>query len=151
LRAGHGWIFLTLALVYMASLLALPRSALAARVSFPASIFLICYLATLFFQRRTTDKDNRFGVLVLLALLACHLTVVVPDLRDLAQIHRIWAEDNQFKMGPNTDVTLPAVLLKGRTFYARKDMFFQGFTADPAYFVNQCTAAAMHVRTIRVR
>ena len=151
LRAGHGWIYFVLALVYMAILLALPRAALTARVSFPASIFLICYLATLFFQRPVTDRDNRNGVLVLLALLGCHLAVVVPDLRYLAKIHRSWADDRQFQMGPDTDVTLPAVLLKGRTFYARKDMFFQGFTADPASFVNQCTAAAMHVRTVRVR
>ena len=151
LRATHGWILLVLALVYMVILLAVPRSTLAARVSLPASIFLICYLATLFFQRPVTDRDNRIGVLVLLVLFACHLAVVVPDLRYLAQIHRSWAEDRQFRMGPDTDVTLPTALVKGRTYYARKDMFFQGFTADPSYFVNQCTAAAMHVRTVRVR
>jgi Family of unknown function (DUF6056) len=151
LRAGHGWIFLVLALVYMLILLALPRPTLAARVSFPASIFLICYLAALFFQRPVTNRDNRIGVPVLLVLLACHLAIVVPDLRDLAQIHRGWANDPQFKKGPGTDVTLPPVLLNGRPAYARKDMFFQGPTTDPAYFVNVCTAAAMHVRTVRVR
>ena len=114
LRAGHGWIFLVLALVYMLILLALPRPTLAARVSFPASIFLICYLAALFFQRPVTNRDNRIGVPVLLVLLACHLAIVVPDLRDLAQIHRGWANDPQFKKGPGTDVTLPPVLLNGR-------------------------------------
>jgi hypothetical protein len=151
LRAGRGYIFLALALVYMAILLALPRPTLAARVSFPASIFLICYLATLFFQRPVTDRDNRIGVLVLLLLFGCHLAIVVPDLRHLEQIHRSWTDDPQFQMGPDTDVTLPPVLLKGRSSYARKDMFFQGPTADPAFFVNQCTAAAMHVRTVRAR
>lgn len=151
LRAGHGWAFLVLALVYMAMLLALPRPALTARVSFPASVFLVCYIATVFYQRPVTDRDNRIGLLVLLALVVCHMAVVVPDLRYLAQVHRAWAEDKQLALGPDADVTLPIVRVKGRTYYARKDMFFEGFTSDPSYFVNVCYAAIMHVRTVRAQ
>jgi hypothetical protein len=151
LRAGHGWTFLVLALTYMVTLLALPRSALTARVSFPASVFLVCYIATVFFQRPVTDRDNRIGVLVLLALVVCHMAVVVPHLRYLAQVHRAWAEDKQLALGPDADVTLPIVRVKGRTYYARKDMFFEGFTSDPSYFVNVCYAAIMHVRTVRAQ
>ena len=151
LRAGHGWVFLVLALLYMATLLGAPRAAYAARLSFPASIFLVCYIATVFFQRQVTDRDNRIGVPMLLVLLACHLAVVVPDLRYLAHVHRIWAEDRQFRMGPDTDVTLPIVRIEGRTTFTRKDMFFEGLTLDPDYFVNRCYAAAMHVRSVRAQ
>jgi len=150
-RAGQGWIFLVVALLYMATLLGPPRAALAARVSFPASIFLVCYIAAVFFQRPVTERANRIGILVLLVLLGCHLAVVVPDLRYLARVHRTWADDKQFQMGPDTDVTLPMVRVNGRTLYTRKDMFFEGLTADPTYFVNRCYAAVMHVRTVRVR
>jgi hypothetical protein len=149
--AGQGWIFLVLMLVYMATLLGPPRASLAARVSFPASIFLVCYIAAAFFQRPMTDRDNRIAVAVLLALLGCHMAIVVPDLRYLARIHRTWDADKQFQMGPDTDVTLPIVRLRGRTLYTRKDLFFEGLTSDPAYFVNRCYAAAMHVRTVRVQ
>jgi hypothetical protein len=151
LRAGRGWIFLVLALAYMATLLGPPREALAARLSFPASILLICYMATVFFQRPVTERANRIGVLLLLVLWGCHLAVVVPDLLYLARIDRAWADDRQFQMGPDADVTLPIVRVHGRTVYTRKDMFFEGVTPDPAYFVNRCYAAVMHVRTVRAQ
>jgi hypothetical protein len=151
LRAGRGWMFVILALIYMATLLGPPREALAARVSFPASIFLVSYIATVFFQRPVTDRDNRIGVLALLVLFVCHMAVVVPDLLRLARIDRAWAEDGQFRMGQDTDVTLPVVRVHGRTVYTRKDMFFEGLSPDPDYFINQCYAAAMHVRTVRAQ
>jgi hypothetical protein len=150
-RAGQGWVFVVLMLAYMATLLGPPRAALAARVSFPASIFLICYIVAVFFQRPVTDRHNRIGFLVLLVLLACHMAIVVPDLRYLARIHRTWDDDKQFQAGPDTDVTLPIVRVRGRTLYTRKDLFFEGVTSDPAYFVNRCYAAAMHVRTVRAQ
>ena len=151
LRAGRGWMFVVLALIYMATLLGPPRAALAARVSFPASVFLICYIATVFFQRPVTDRDNRIGALALLVLFVCHIAVVVPDLLRLARIDRAWADDRQFRLGPDTDVILPMARVHGRIVYTRKDMFFEGLSSDPDYFINQCYAAAMHVRTVRAQ
>ncbi len=147
LCAGRGWVFLVLALIYMLLLLALPRSVAGARVSLPASIFLAGYLATLVFQRPVTDRDNRLWLAIVLLLAGIHLAVVIPDLRYLAQLHRAWPDQK----GPDTDVTLPIVRVQGRTLYVRKDMFFQGLTADPTYFVNRCYAAAMHMKTVRAQ
>jgi hypothetical protein len=147
LRAGRGWMLPVLALIYMLLLLALPRSVAGARVSLPASIFLVCYLVTLVFQRPVTDRDNRLWLAIVLLLAGAHLAVVIPDLRYLAQLHRAWPDQK----GPDTDVTLPLVRVKGRTLYARKDMFFEGLTADPTYFVNRCYASAMHMNSVRAQ
>lgn len=147
LCAGRGWVFLVLALIYMLLLLALPRSVVGARVALPASIFLVCYLTTLVFQRPVTNRDNRLWLAIVLLLAGVHLAIVVPDLRYLAQLHRTWPD----RQGPDTDVTLPIVRVKGRTLYARKDMFFEGLTADPTYFVNRCYAEAMHMKSVRAQ
>ena len=148
-HTGRGWAFLVLALCYMATLLGLPRSSLAARVSFPASVFLICYLATVFRCRPVSETRDRAMVPVLLILFGIHLAIVVPDLIHLARIHRAWASATRSRTG--SDVTLPVVRVKGRTLYVHKDIFFEGFTSDPEYFVNQCYAEAMHVKSITAK
>jgi hypothetical protein len=149
--AGRGWMFVALALIYMAVLLGVPRPALAARVSFPASVFLICALATVFLRRPVTARRDRLTALVLLILLGIHTAIVVPDLIGLARIDRAWAADPQLRMGPETDVVLPGVLVHGRLVYARKHLFFEGLTPEANYVANYCYARVMNVRSVVAR
>jgi hypothetical protein len=151
LKAGGGWIFFVLALIYMALLLAVPRSTIAARVSFPASVFLICYIASVFVRRPITPVCDRAMALILSALLMLHTALVVPQLLNLARIHQDWALDPQLRMGPDTNVVLPIVRINGRIVYVHKHVFFEGFTSNPAYFVNECYAQANNVKTVVAR
>jgi len=151
LRAGRGWLFVVLALVYMASLLGVPRAALAARACFPASVFLVCYLTALFLRRPAPDASAPKLAAVLALLSAAHLAVVVPHLRALARIDAAWAADPQLRQGPAAQAVLPLVRVGGRTLYARKDRFFEGLTPDPANFINRCYAQAMGVGSVVAR
>ena len=151
LRAGRGWLFVVLALVYMASLLGVPRAALAARACFPASVFLVCYLTALFLRRPAPDASAPKLAAVLALLSAAHLAVVVPHLRALARIDAAWAADPQLRQGPAARAVLPLVRVGGRTLYARKDRFFEGLTPDPANFINRCYAQAMGVGSVVAR
>jgi len=151
LRAGRGWMFAALALAYMAVLLGVPRTALAARVSFPAGVFFVCYFAAAFLRRPVTERRERMTALLLLAALGAYLAVVVPDLAGLAQIDRRWAADPQLRQGPATDAVLPLVRVKGRLFQARKHVFFAGITPDANHVFNRCYADAMRVRSVVAR
>ena len=148
LRAGRGWMFAALALAYMAVLLGVPRTALAARVSFPAGVFLVCTFTAVFLRRPVTALRNRATALLLLASLGGYAAVVVPDLAGLAQIDRRWAADPQLRLGPATDAVLPLVRVKGRLFQARKHVFFAGITPDANHVFNRCYADAMRVRSV---
>jgi hypothetical protein len=148
LRAGHGWMFAAAAAVYMASLLALPRSMLAARVSFPASVLLVCYLATLFLRRPATRRRD-LGLAALVVLLAgLHLAVVVPDLRRMARIAR---DRDQQMAGQTGDAVVTLVRVDNRLVLIRKHRFFVGITPDPGNFVNRCYARAMGAQTVVAR
>ena len=151
LRAGHGWIFVALAMAYMLMLLGLPRAALTARVSFPASVCLVIYVLTLFVRRPMELRTDRWIAGGLAALVVAHLAVVVPDLTMLARIYWEWEADPQLRLGPLADVVLPHVMVKGRAVYIRKHIFFTGFSRDPQYFVNQCYAKAKGVKSITAR
>jgi hypothetical protein len=140
-----------LALVYMAVLLGLPHHVLAARVSFPASVFLILGLAAVFLRRPVTGTRDRMTALVLAILLGVHVAVVVPELKELARIDRAWAADPQLRMGAATNAVLPLVKFRGRLVYARKYLFFEGLTGDATYFANSCYARAMNVRSVVAR
>jgi hypothetical protein len=48
-------------------------------------------------------------------------------------------------------VTLPIQRVRGRLVYARKYLFFEGITPDPANFINVCFAKAMHVAAVVAR
>jgi hypothetical protein len=150
-QAGRGWVFLALALIYMLLLLSVPRPALAARVSFPASVFLVCYLASLFHFRPLAPRLNQLLAALMLLLIVLHGMIVVPGLRQIARIDRGWAATLRPFVGSGTDVVLPLVRIDGRTVYVRKSEFFEGISADPNYFVNVCYAHAMGLKTITGR
>jgi hypothetical protein len=150
-KAGRGWAFVALALFYMVVLLGVPPPALAARVSFPASVFLVCWLVAVFLRRSAALLSEAIVAAVLLVLCVLHGAVVLPDMAALARIDRRWAADPQLHSGPATDAVLPLMRVHGRLFYARKHEFFEGLTPDPAYFANVCYARAMGVRTVVAR
>jgi hypothetical protein len=151
LQANRGWIFILLALAYMALLLGAPRESLAARVSFPASVLLICYIAAIFLRRPVTRRHEWVTGACMLLLFGVHTAITVPDLIQVARLHDVWASDSQFRLGPNANVVLPVFSIKGRTLYVRKDIMFVGFTSDPTYFVNSCYAEVMHVASVVAR
>jgi hypothetical protein len=151
LRAGRGWLFVVLAAATMAVLLVVPRAALAARVSFPVSVFLVAWLAAVFCRRPAAPPRERMLTAALLLLAAVHIGVVARDLLALTRIDRAWASDPQLAAGPAADAVLPLVRVRGRLVYARKHVFFEGLTPDPASFVNHCYAKAMNVRTVVAR
>lgn len=150
-RAGRGWMFPALALVYMLLLLSVPRSALAARISFPASVLLICYLASVFRLRLLAPRFNQLMAAVMLLLIVLHGMIVVPGLRQIAGIDRGWTATLKPFVGSGADVVLPLARINGRTLYVRKSEFFEGISGNPDYFVNVCYARAMGVRTITGR
>jgi hypothetical protein len=148
LRAGHGWMFAALAALYMALLLAFPRSALAARVSFPASVLLVCYLATLFLQRPVTRQGDVGLAGLVVALTGLHLAVVVPDLRHMARIAR---DRDQQMAGQTGDAIVTLVRVDNRLVLIRKHRFFVGITPNAESFVNRCYARVMGAQTVVAR
>jgi hypothetical protein len=131
-RAGRGWMFLALALVYMLLLLSVPRSALAARVSFPASVLLICYLASVFRLRPLAPRVNQVMAVMMLLLIVLHGMIVVPGLRQIAQIDRGWTATLKPFVGSGAGVVLPLARINGRTLYVRKFEFFEGISPIPS-------------------
>ncbi|MDT8872462.1 hypothetical protein RAA17_18150 [Komagataeibacter rhaeticus] len=108
LRAGRGWMFGVLALAYMACLLMFPREALAARVSFPASVLLVCYLACLLARCVAEPGFGRVMALGCAGLVAAHLAIVVPDLTLLARISRERDAQTRAQVARDQPVVLPA-------------------------------------------
>ena len=151
LRAGSGWIFPALALAFMCLLIGAPRASLAARVSFPASILLACYITALFRCRAISALGERVLAVCLVSLFATHVALTAPDTLLIRQTLDSWTADSQFRDGPNTAVTLPIVKFKGRTLFVRKHVHFVGFTSDPTYFVNACYAALARVASVTAR
>ncbi|GBQ80515.1 hypothetical protein AA13595_0364 [Gluconacetobacter johannae DSM 13595] len=151
LAAGKGWIFIPAALFYMMLLLGVPRSALAARLSFPASVFLVCYWTALFIRRPVTPRGAWRGPATLAGLCVLHALIVIPHLGRLADISRGWTRDPVLRSGPRADVILPFVLVEHRLFYARKDRFFEGITEDPDNFRNVCFAKVFGLKSVVAR
>jgi len=151
LRAGRGWVFPAAALLYMALLLGAPRSALAARVSFPASVLLVCYLAAIVSRSRPPLSRVRLVRYAVAAAVAATLVVVIPDLRHLHAIDARWARDPQLKMGLEHDAVLEKFMINNKYSYARKHIFFAGITQNPAYFINLCYAKSHNVRSVVVQ
>jgi len=151
LAAGGGWLFAPAALMYIGIVLGVPRAALAARVSLPASVFFVCYLTALFLRRPVSVVRERCLGLILAALLILHCAVVIPHLDRLAQISEEWVNNPQLKMGPRADTMLPLVRVGGKIVYARKDVFFEGLTMNKDYFLNSCFAHAFGVKSVVAR
>ncbi|MBB2204567.1 DUF6056 family protein [Gluconacetobacter takamatsuzukensis] len=151
LAAGRGWVFLPLALVYMATLLGVPRAALAARVSFPASMFLVCYVAALFLLRPVGPVRDRLVGVMAVMLVGVHLAVCIADLTRVAAISRAWAADPQLARGAGSHAVLPLVKIGRKTLYVRKDIMFAGLTPNPAHFINACYARAKGVASVVAR
>ncbi|MFT9015426.1 MAG: DUF6056 family protein [Acetobacter sp.] len=150
-KATHGLYFIVFALLYMVTLLGVPREALAPRVSFPASVFLICYVTTLFLQRPVGDHANSITGGLVFTVVIVHLLVSVSDLTRVASISRAWAANPQLRMGPKMDAVLPLVKWGNTTLYVRKDIMFAGLTANSNYFINTCYAHAHGVRSVSAR
>jgi hypothetical protein len=150
LLAGRAWMFVVLATVYMAVLLGVPRPALSARVSFPASVMLVCYVSALFLIRPRSRWRDRAIAGSLLVALSVHVAIIVPGLTHLADIGRDFVSQTIPQDGSGL-VTLPIQRVRGRLVYARKYLFFEGITPDPANFINVCFAKAMHVAAVVAR
>ncbi|GAN85653.1 DUF6056 family protein [Komagataeibacter intermedius] len=151
LRAGHGIWFVGLALAYMALLLMFPREALAARVSFPASVLLVCYLACLLF---TCPIGRPFGMVLAsgcAGLVVMHMVIVVPDLTRLARISHDWVASTREQVARDQPVILPRVTMgpRHKLLYVRKDIIFVGINPDPHNMLTMCFARAMGASTVR--
>ena len=141
LRAGIGWLFVVLALLYVATLLAIPRALIAARVTYAGSVLVICYIASLFQLRPLTPARNVATAAILFVLAASPLPWMVRDLRAIAAIDRGWTEVLT-RAPPGATVVLPMIHGRHGTLAASRYRFFEGFTQDPGYFINRCYARA---------
>jgi hypothetical protein len=152
LMVDKGWKFIALAGLYMALLLCVPRAALAARVSFPASVFLVCYLSALFVARPRIAIGNRISLLLIGCLVIAHVFDATSDLRRVAALHKLITMNPQLSEGPDADAVLPRLTIgpKHSTLYIHKDIMFAGLTPNPNYFINICFADVMGVRSVRV-
>ncbi|GBQ14283.1 DUF6056 family protein [Komagataeibacter rhaeticus] len=151
LRAGRGWMFGALALAYMACLLMFPREALAARVSFPASVLLVCYLACLLARCVAEPGFGRVMALGCTGLVAAHLAIVVPDLTLLARISRERDAQTRAQVARDQPVVLPRVTMgpRHKLLYVRKDIIFVGINPDPHNMLTACYARAMGASSVR--
>ncbi|MBV0887904.1 hypothetical protein KTQ54_05035 [Komagataeibacter oboediens] len=151
LRAGRGIWFAGLALAYMALLLMFPREALAARVSFPASVLLVCYLACLLF---TCPIGRSFSMVMAsgcAGLVVMHMAIVVPDLTRLARISHDWVTSTREQVARDQPVILPRVTMgpRHKLLYVRKDIIFVGINPNPHNMLTMCFARAMGASTVR--
>ncbi|MCE2564010.1 DUF6056 family protein [Komagataeibacter sp. FNDCF1] len=151
LRAGRGWLFGVLALAYMACLLMFPREALAARVSYPASVLLACYLSTLLALCPATPEFGRIMTLGCMGLVAMHLAIVIPDFITLARISRDRIAQTRAQVALNRPVVLPRVTMgpRHKLLYVRKDVIFVGINPDPHNMLTACFARAMGASSVR--
>ncbi len=146
--AGRGWVFLILAFAYMLTLLAVPRSLIEARVVYPGSVFLICYVVSLFQFRPLTPAHNAAMAAILTLLSVLTAAVVVRDLRQIAAVDRAWSR-TLAGARPGSNIVLPMIYGRhGGTIMVSKHRFFEGFTRDANYFVNQCYAHAWGMASI---
>ena len=146
------WVFPLLAVCYLATLLGAPRNSWAARVSFPASALLICWLATFWFLRPRSDLRSVVTASLVLGLGALSVLVSARDLRMVGHVSQAWNRslaDQRRSYGPDAEIRLPLVKFNGRTSLVRGDTFFEGITKNPDYWINVCYARAMKVRAIR--
>ncbi|MBY4640998.1 DUF6056 family protein [Gluconacetobacter entanii] len=143
--------FAALSLIYMMILLLFPRSSLAARVSFPASIYLVCILATLFINRPTpAGVRNRMLGAGIAGLAIWHMWVCVPDLLALAHVSAMWNRQTAAHSAGFEDVTLPRVTMgpRHKLLYVHKDILFVGISPDPHNMMNVCFARALGVKSV---
>ncbi|KON63920.1 hypothetical protein KOEU_26250 [Komagataeibacter europaeus] len=149
--AGHGAWFVGLALAYMALLLMFPREALAARVSFPASVLLVCYLTCLLF---TCPAGRVFSWVMTsgcAGLAVMHMAIVVPDLVLLARISHDRVASTREQVARDQPVVLPRVTMgpRHKLLYVRKDIIFVGINPDPHNMLTMCFARAMGASSVR--
>ncbi|WP_231850399.1 DUF6056 family protein [Komagataeibacter medellinensis] len=151
LRAGRGWVPCVLALAYMACLLMFPREALAARVSFPASVLLACYLACLLARSVATPGFGRIMAVGGGMLVVLHLAIVVPDLTLLARIAHERDAATRAQVARDLPVVLPRVTWgpRHKLLYVRKDIIFVGINPDPHNMLTACYAQAMGASSVR--
>lgn len=151
LRGGKGWIFAAMAMAYMALLLMFPRAALAARLSFPASVFLACYLTCLLFQCPALPVFRRITELSCMGLIAMHLAIVIPDLTLLAHISHDWVASTRAQVAQDRPVVLRQITMgpRHKLLYVRKDIIFVGINPDPHNFLTACFAQAMGASSVR--
>lgn len=145
-------IFTALSVIYMMLLLLFPRSSLAARVSFPASIYLVCILATVFINRPTyAGMRNRVLEMGIAGLSVWHMWVCVPDLLALARVSAMWNRQAAVHVAGFEDVTLPRVTMgpRHKLLYVHKDILFVGISPDPHNMMNVCFARAVGIRSVR--
>jgi hypothetical protein len=147
LRAGGGWLFLVLALLYMLTLLALPRRLIEPRLTFPASVLVTCYVMSLFRCRPITPARNAALAIIIAALALPGTLIVVHDLRAIATTDRAWAQ-TLATAAPGSDVMLPLIRVGRNTAESRKHLFYEGFTPDPGHWINRCYARAWGVASI---
>ncbi|MBL7235000.1 MAG: hypothetical protein JJK57_00320 [Komagataeibacter hansenii] len=144
-------IFTACAVTYMMILLLFPRSSLAARVSFPASIYLVCVLGTLFINRANHPAlRNRMVGIGISGLVIWHICICVPDLLRLAHISAIWNQQARIAGAGFEDVTLPRVTMgpHHKILYVHKDILFVGISPDPHNMMNVCFARALGIKSV---
>ncbi|GBQ66803.1 hypothetical protein AA15237_0002 [Komagataeibacter xylinus NBRC 15237] len=151
LRCGRGWMFAALALAYMLLLLIFPREALAARVSYPASVFLVCYLACLLFSCPVGAVFSKVMAVTCTGLAVMHLAIVIPDLTLLARISHDWAVSTQAQVARDQPVVLHKVTMgpRHKLLYVHKDIIFVGINPDPRNQLTMCYAWAMGASSVR--
>lgn len=148
LRAGRAWYGVLLALLYAACLIAVPRSQIAARVTYPGTVMLGCYMVALFLRR--PPGWNRAVSGALIAGCVATAAIFVRDQAPIAAMDRGWTETLQHTP-PGSDVVLPMILGRHGTNLASRHIFFTGFTADPANGFNRCYARAWGMASIAGR
>ncbi|WP_133258750.1 DUF6056 family protein [Novacetimonas cocois] len=149
--SGKVGFFIGLALIYMAGLLLFPRSSLAARVSFPASVYIVCVLGMLFVNRPDMTMARVMAVRVgIFGMVIWHMWICVPDLVYLARISRTWVDLTTPHSKNYDDVTLPRVTMGSRhkLLYVHKDIIFVGISPDPHSMMNVCFARALGVKSV---
>ncbi|QNT77900.1 DUF6056 family protein [Entomobacter blattae] len=165
LTTHKGWIFGACAIVYLLLLLALPRSALASRVSFPASLFLICYLlSVLYGLLQQPDQNQQVTFPLPLSIVICllwggHLYQSQKDINETARFHKnlilslhLAQANMQAHTQTNNDVTLPDQTIgpRHKRLLFRKDKVFMGLSPDPEHWINRCFAKVYTLHSIKV-
>ncbi|WP_372621105.1 DUF6056 family protein [Falsiroseomonas sp.] len=151
-RARPAWQpalpFLLAAIAYLLILLPLPREALAARVSFPASVALVGALLTAFVARPALPRREAALAAGLALLFVGQAAIVARDLAPIARAQDAWMEAIARQPGA-AEVALPLVLDGRRSWVARKHRFFIGITRDPRHQFNICFARQHGLSAVR--
>jgi hypothetical protein len=141
--------FVLIALLYLLSLLPIPRDAFSARLSFPASVALIGALFVLLVARPTSTLRDKVLASVVALVFMFQAALVARDLAILAAVQPRWESAIAAAPPEASEVLLPMLRERHKHSYALKHRFFVGIGPDPTAWMNICYARAMGVQSVR--